>query len=127
MPLVADRHQFELFSECANSNRLRDPPTRQHRMGMSIESHIAAAVEKSLKELLPGIVDQICANQSKPKRTLSHKDVCQRVGVSRNGLHIIRRSQTGFPRPMRSIGNKLLWWEHEVDAWLERDPDSTPY
>lgn len=50
---------------------------------------------------------------------LSFKDLCER-GLFNNRTTLMRWIRYhGFPRPYRVPGNRALWREDEVDAWLE--------
>lgn len=61
---------------------------------------------------------------------LPKKAVCQKVGFSR--AHVDRLTNDpdyeryGFPKPVR-IGVKVLWAEHELDAWIDSWLATRPY
>ena len=57
---------------------------------------------------------------AKPKRLIGKLEVLDRVGVSFATLWAWQVAGT-FPRG-REVGGKTMWFEHEVDKWLDDRP-----
>ncbi len=57
---------------------------------------------------------------SRRKRVLDFKDLYERKGI-RWSRPVLRRkmAEDGFPVPYSISDRRTVWWEHEVDAWLD--------
>lgn len=57
----------------------------------------------------------------RPKRILRAQDVQQKIGVKHSKFYEILKEDSSFPaqQSCRVAGVKG-WWEHEVEAWMER-------
>jgi predicted DNA-binding transcriptional regulator AlpA len=54
-------------------------------------------------------------------RYINPKALCTKFSRGKSWIYDLMKKDPTFPRPLR-VGNWPLWVEHEVDAWMARQP-----
>lgn len=49
-------------------------------------------------------------------------EVAARLGVSRQRLHVLRRTYEDFPEPVARLARGEIWHGKDVTRWLKRHP-----